>query len=169
MAKITATAGFGSLSDYSAVDIEVDSTEVETRFIPAVTQEVKVVLDDGSVALDPDTGAELHKVEVVTAGYIETLEQALVRTLRENITVDEFEKAGLDWLSITVEYTITGRVDLEFEDYELEELEVGPEDIDERAIELAFEDAIHEAITEEVSSNGWGLDVETDITINEAR
>jgi hypothetical protein len=166
MAKITATAGFGALSDYSELDIEVDSTEVGPQFIPAVTQEVKVVLDDGTVALDPETGAELHKVEVVKAGYIETLEQALHRTLRENVTVDEVEKAGLDYLSITVNYTITGSVDLEFDDYELEDFEFGPDDIDVRVIEEAFEDAIRDAVTEDVSE--YGVDVEMDIDINEA-
>lgn len=167
MAKITATAGFGALSRYQAVDIEVDSTEVEPQFIPAVTQEVKVVLDDGTVALDPETGAELHKVEVVKAGYIEDLEQALLRTLRENIEVSEAEKAGLDFLSITVNYTITGSVDLEFEGYELEDFEFGPDDIDQRVIEDAFEGSLHEAVIEDASSGSYGVDVEMDIDINE--
>lgn len=162
MARITGTAGFGEHSDYDAVDFDIDASEVDQRWIPAVTKEVKVLLDDGSVATDPDTGAELTKVEVVTPGRQETLEEGLRNFLGANITLDEVARSGLNSLSFEVSYSMSGSVTIELEDYDLEDFEVDPDDVDERWLRNYFDDVIDEAIREDISYGSYH-EVEYDI------
>lgn len=164
MATIKAQVGFGEASAYERLEVQVDVQEVERRWIPAETREVRVTNDEGEVLQDPETGAELTTTEVVTPAHYESQEDALRALLSKVLDIEDIEQSGIESLSFEVSYTIEGTVELAFANYELEDygVDVDVDDIDESYILDTFQSAIEEAVKEDVAYGYADTDVSVD-------
>lgn len=162
MARITGTAGFGEASGYEAVSFSIDADEARPEYISAVTREVKVLDDDGNVVVED--GIERTQVETVTPGRMETLEEAVRKALVTQLVIDELEKKGVENITGTVNFTITGSFFFDAQDWGLaDDLDdVDPDDIDASYVIDNFEDALIEA-AREAARSGWESEVELDI------
>lgn len=156
MATVKATVGFGDASYYERLHVRVDADEVQPEWVPAKYETVKVLADDGTVAQDPETGAELTREEVVSPGRYESKEEALAKYLVKVIDVDDIEQEGITSLTFEVQYTIQGSVQVELTSYELADLgieDVDPDEVDEYYIEANLDEYIREAIDDDQRYN----------------
>jgi hypothetical protein len=168
MARITARAGFGEASNYEAVDIDISSDEVYPEWIPSVTKEVPVLNEDGTAKVNDD-GTAVVTTEVVTPGRQETIEEALVKYLKGQLGVDDVERSGIENITATIEYTITGTLEFNASDWgiDLEDFEVSAEDVDDYFVQEHFEDLIRDGIFEDCR-DGYSVEVEFEVNYTEA-
>lgn len=149
MAKLTGSVGFGDYTD-GELEFEMDADDARPQYIPAVTRSEKRV--------NEETGQEEDHEVVVTPAREESEDEAVARVLAQAIYVSDVQRSGLTSLSFRVEYTIRGEVELEFEEYDLDQEPDfegrTPDEVDSLLIERVFADAIEEAIKEDLGP--WG-------------
>lgn len=167
MARITGTAGFGEASAYEGVSFTLDSRDAEPEYIPGVTREVPVLDDEGNPIYED--GIARTQREVVTPSRMETLEEAVRKALVRSLVIDEVKKEGVENITATVNFTITGSMEFDAQDWGLADGldEMDPDEVDSYFLVSNFEDAFIDAAREAASSR-WDSEVELDVDYVEA-
>lgn len=157
MTHIKGTFGTAGTDDVE-FDIDLEEHYVETQYLAPVTEERAVLDDEGNATGETTT-------EVVTPSRVESIEEAVVRVLRQQLELtSDLERTGVSNVTATIRYTISGSFDFDAIDFGAEGLdELDPETDDaEDFIVSNFDEQLQEAARESGTSS-WESELEIEV------